>query len=71
MVVENPKLSHEEVIEKFFGDTNEFDELMGDSMRWLEIADTGSATIEVEDGEGREYEIVVSINFDVKEKFNG
>ena len=68
MVIETSKLSHEDVIENFFGDANEFDEFMGDSMRWLEIADTGSATIEVGDGEGKEYEIVVSINFDVRAK---
>lgn len=70
VVIEIPKLSHEEVIEKFFGDATEFDELMGDNMRWLEIADTGSATLELSDDEGKEYEVVVSLHFDIKEKTN-
>lgn len=65
------KLTHEEVIEKFFGDPEEFDEFMGEGLRWAEVSDTGSATLELSDGEGKEYEVVVSLHFDIKEKKDG
>ena len=60
------RLSIDEFIDRFYGDTESFQNSLESELP--ELIDTGSITVEVEDGEGKEYEIVVSINFDVRAK---
>ena len=68
MVSNYTRLSIEEFIDRFHGDSESFHDSLESELS--ELLDTGSATLGVEDGEGKQYEVVVSISFDVKEKID-
>ena len=68
MVSSNTRLSIEEVIDRFYGDSESFHDSLESELS--ELLDTGSATLELSDGEGKEYEVVVSLHFDIKEETN-
>ena len=66
MVSSSTRLTHEEVIDRFYGDSESFHDSLENELS--ELLDTGSVTVEVEDSNGDVHNVVISLNFEMEGK---
>ena len=66
MVSSSTRLSIEEVIDRFYGDSESFHDSLESELS--ELLDTGSVTVEVKDSNGDVRNVVISLNFEMEGK---